>query len=192
MNDIYSTQEVANLLDLSPRTIITWIDKGKMPAYKTLGGHRRIKKDDLVVFLNDNGMPIPDSLVQPTIIVIDDDDTIRENIVNILRQKYSDIVIKGFDSTIDALVEIQTGKNHIIVVDIVMPYMDGLELCARIKKNELTKNARIIAISGYLSASNNEEVIAAGADDFYCKDQPIEVLLEKVNNLLNRRIVSMK
>lgn len=59
MKDILTTFEVAKLLNLSPYTIRYWIEKGLLNAFRTPGGHRRVKLSDLMEFLKENKMPLP-------------------------------------------------------------------------------------------------------------------------------------
>ncbi|PJA16819.1 MAG: hypothetical protein COX65_01795, partial [Elusimicrobia bacterium CG_4_10_14_0_2_um_filter_56_8] len=75
---IFSTFEVAKMLELSPGTVANWVDAGRLTAYNTLGGHRRIKAEDLKTFLEENNNPVPKELsarmssVKKVLIVEDD------------------------------------------------------------------------------------------------------------------------
>ena len=56
---VFTTGEVADLLHIHQTTVIDWIEKGHMGRYRTPGGHRRIQKEQLLVFLQEHKMPIP-------------------------------------------------------------------------------------------------------------------------------------
>jgi excisionase family DNA binding protein len=58
--DILTVSQAGKYCKVSPKTIINWIDGGHIKAYKTVGGHRRIKQEDLDDFLRKNAMPIPE------------------------------------------------------------------------------------------------------------------------------------
>ena len=59
---VFTTFEAAKLCHVSPLSIINWVNAGRLPAFRTPGGHRRIRRDDLARFMRDNGIPLPDEL----------------------------------------------------------------------------------------------------------------------------------
>src|SRR6266496_492556 len=61
---IYTTHEVSRLLQVNPRSVINWIDQNLLPSYRTPGGHRRIRRDDLLAFLRKHQIPTPAALVE--------------------------------------------------------------------------------------------------------------------------------
>jgi len=80
---VYTTHDVAKYCHVTMTTVVNWIEEGSLKAYKTKGGHRRIKKNDLLEFLRDNNMPI--SLNQ-SILVVDDDASIRSGLKKLLEK----------------------------------------------------------------------------------------------------------
>jgi len=56
---VYSTYEIGKICGVTMQTVIEWEKKGKIIAFKTLGGHRRILEADLLDFLKTNKIPIP-------------------------------------------------------------------------------------------------------------------------------------
>ena len=59
MKELLTTFEIARLCKVDISTVIHWVDTGKLPAYKTPGGHRRIRYLDFTKFLKDYALPIP-------------------------------------------------------------------------------------------------------------------------------------
>jgi excisionase family DNA binding protein len=59
MKGAYSTHDVARICHVTPMTVIRWIEDGKLPAFKTVGGHRRIRGADLQSFCTSRGIPMP-------------------------------------------------------------------------------------------------------------------------------------
>src|SRR5215813_9542473 len=55
--DIFSTHDAARICRVTPMTVIRWIKEGKIPAFKTAGGHRRILRADLIRFCKSRGIP---------------------------------------------------------------------------------------------------------------------------------------
>ena len=87
--DFYTTHEISRFCNVYPTTVINWIKDGLLPAYTTPGGHRRIKKIDLVKLMKKNNMPVPDELAKSgknKVLVIDDDPKIPKKNPEVLIQ----------------------------------------------------------------------------------------------------------
>src|ERR1051325_1007204 len=84
--NIYTTHEVSRLLHVNPRSVINWIEQQLLPSYRTPGGHRRIRRDDLLAFLRKHQIPTPESLVEGTfsVLVVDD----QEEIAGLLKSSF--------------------------------------------------------------------------------------------------------
>ncbi len=62
MERLYTTHDISRLIQVDPSTVSKWIDKGILVAFRTPGGHRRVKSGDLRTFLVSHQMPIPHEL----------------------------------------------------------------------------------------------------------------------------------
>jgi YesN/AraC family two-component response regulator len=85
---------------------------------------------------------------------------------------------------------LESAKKYIpdlIVSDIMMPLMDGLEMCALLKKDERTNHIPIILLTARSSVENNIEGLNTGADDYICKPFHAKVLELKIKNLITRQ-----
>lgn len=85
--DFYTTHQVSKLCDVYPTTVINWIKEGLLPAYTTPGGHRRIKRDDLLRLMKKNNMPIPEEVAKGNknkVLAIDDDPKILKMLKTVL------------------------------------------------------------------------------------------------------------
>ena len=90
MDDILTVFQAGKYCNVSPKTIINWIEAGHINAYKTVGGHRRIKKSDLEGFMRKQGIPIPEEEMvseRKRILIVDDDPIIVETIVQALERR---------------------------------------------------------------------------------------------------------
>src|SRR5262249_17749261 len=86
---IYTTHDVSRILNVDPRSVINWIDQDLLPAFRTPGGHRRIRREDLLSFLHKQQIPIPPVLLEAKfkILIVDDDESIVELVrTSLLRQ----------------------------------------------------------------------------------------------------------
>src|SRR4030095_8004328 len=104
---IYTTHEVSRLLHVNPRSVINWIEQSLLPSYRTPGGHRRIRHDDLLAFLRKHQIPTPASLVAGnfSVLIVDDDKEIIDLVRTfLLRQGGCEIFIAS--DGITALLEV--------------------------------------------------------------------------------------
>ncbi len=179
---IYTPHEVSRLLHVNPRSVINWIDQNLLPSYRTPGGHRRIRREDLVAFLRKHQIPTPASLMcgKFTVLIVDDEEDIVNLIKTYLRRQGSYEVSSASDG-ITALIEIGRVKPDLLILDIMIPGIDGFEVCRRIKAGSANKTT-IIAISGV--ADCEKKILEAGADAFMPKPVDLDKLHTAVRRLL--------
>jgi len=145
---IYTTHDVSRILQVNPRSVINWIDQDLLPAYRTPGGHRRIRREDLLSFLRKHQIPIPPILLEGKfkILIVDDDENIVELIRTFLLHQGIYEVTSANDG-ITALIEVGRNKPDLLILDINIPGVDGIEVCRRIKSDSAKKTA-IVVVSG--------------------------------------------
>jgi excisionase family DNA binding protein len=179
---IYTTHEVSRLLQVNPRSVINWIEQSLLPSYRTPGGHRRIRRDDLLVFLRKHQIPTPASLVDATfsVLIVDDEDDIANMMKSYFQQQGGYEVSTASDG-ITALMEVGRIKPDLLILDVMIPGFDGIEVCRRIKENSSNKTS-IIAISGV--DTNENRILEAGADAFMLKPVDLDKLHTEARRLL--------
>lgn len=163
---IFSSHEVGALLQANPSTVIRWIDSGQLKAYRTPGGHRRVRQRDLLSFLRTYGMPIPSELLgkeAPRILLIDDDAKFLRALKRGLSKIFPEGEIETCTSGVEALIKMGTTKPDIVVLDVFMPEVDGVEVCRKIKANPATARIDVIAITGRPAPDVERKVRRAGA-----------------------------
>jgi two-component system, cell cycle response regulator len=116
------------------------------------------------------------------ILVVDDDPEIRETITAYLR--IAGYNADGSENAEKALSVMKTRKIDVVITDIIMNGMDGLEMTRRIKENYDTD---IIVTTGYTGSYSYEEAIGQGADDFVFKPFKLEELLLRLQRVLRER-----
>src|SRR5262252_9031501 len=164
---IYTTHEVSRLLHVNPRSVINWIEQSLLPCYRTPGGHRRIRREDLLVFVRRQKIPTPATLVQSkfTVLIVDDDQNITDLIRAFLLRQGSYEVASASDG-IGALIEVGRIKPDLLILDLKIPGVDGIDVCRRIKSDSANRTA-IIAVSG--NSGYGDTSLQAGADAFMLK-----------------------
>lgn len=185
--EILTVSQASKYCNVSSKTIINWIEAGHLKAYKTVGGHRRIKKEDLDQFLKDKGMPLPEEPKgeeRKKILVVDDDKIIVETIVQSLEEdEYGYEMISASDG-FEAGLQVSHFKPDLLILDIMMPDINGYEVCQKIKLNPETKDIKIIVLSAYLNDEAFKQMKEYGADACFSKPLPLEQLKYEVAKLL--------
>ena len=118
------------------------------------------------------------------ILIVDDDSHIQKLLTKILSaQKYETAVASdGFE----AGVKVTEFKPGLIILDLFMPGMDGFEVCKRIKKNPLSSQIKILAITGYDTEENKNRILEAGADCYVVKPFENDEFLQQIEDLLGK------
>ena len=187
MDDIFTVFQASKYCNVSPKTIINWIEAGHIIAYKTVGGHRRIKRPDLEGFMRKQGIPIPQEEVvdeRKRILIVDDDAIIVETIVQALEEEQYDYELISAADGFEAGLQVNHFKPHLLILDIMMPDIKGYEVCRKIKSNEETKDTKIIVLSAYLDDEKFKKMREYGADLCFSKPFPLPQLKEEVARLL--------
>src|SRR5262245_25482299 len=125
---IYTTHEVSHLLQVNPRSIINWIEQDLLPSYRTPGGHRRIRHDDLLAFLRKHQIPMPAAMVEGhfSVLIVEDDPEIVRILKTYLERQAGYTTHVAADG-IAALIEIGRLKPDLMILDILIPGVDGVE-----------------------------------------------------------------
>ncbi len=187
MEDILTVAKASDYCQVSPKTIINWVEAGHIEAYKTVGGHRRIKKNNLEAFMEKQGIPIPKNEMKEKrkrILVVDDDPIIVETIVMALEEDEFDYEVISASDGFEAGLQVNHFKPHLLILDIMMPDIKGYEVCKKVKSNPETKHTRIIVLSAYLDEEKFKQMKEYGADVCFSKPLPLPQLREEVARLL--------
>jgi excisionase family DNA binding protein len=190
--NVFTVNQVSELLQVSPQTIVNWIEAGKLEAYKTPGGHRRVKKSDLEGFVEKHNMPVfglsstPDEegKKMKKILVVDDDQVIVETLTAGLEEDPHEYEVITAADGFEAGIQVSHFKPDLLILDIMMPDIDGYEVCRKLKSSEETKHIKIIVLSGYLDEENYKKMREYGADLCFSKPLPLDKLREEIARLL--------
>ena len=157
----------------------------KVKSSRRPRGHHRISKVELYSFARQHGIvPVSGShFTGARILIIDDDTAIRDILLRILTKSgyLVTMAVDGFDVGI----KVSEFKPELILMDLVMPGMDGIEACRRIKDNPDTSGIRVVLMTDFDTPENREHAKQAGPDGYLSKPIGKDVLLEKVKDLLS-------
>jgi excisionase family DNA binding protein len=173
---LLTSHEVGDLLQVNPSSVKKWVNEGRIAAFRTPGGHRRIRVADLVDFLTRHEMPIPSRLAAASrrrMLVVDDDTMALRALERRLKPYLPRLQVELTSNGIDALVLVGSFKPHLIVLDVYMPELDGVEVCRRLKLKPETRDIGVIVTSAHLSKAVEDNARAAGA--LTCVPKPIDL-----------------
>jgi excisionase family DNA binding protein len=180
---LLTSSEVGVLLQVNASSVKKWVNAGFLSAFRTPGGHRRIRAADLIDFLGRHRMPVPHALrgAARRRVVIVDDDRLQLRALERRLKRYSDVVaVEVIDDPLDALVTIGAAPAHAVVVDVVMPHASGLELCRALRKHDATRDALLIAVSAHMTPVLADEARRAGANHAVGKPIDLQFLLNEL------------
>ncbi len=162
----FSTSEVAIFCHVTADTIRKWAEAGRIRVFKTPGGHRRIRLEDLLHFLRENGIPIHESLQEGgnKILVVDDEKAIVSLVRRFLERSKVPFQIAMASDGYEAGHQVASFKPDVIFLDLRLPGIDGFEVCRRIKSDPVTSCTHIIAMTGYFEDEVASKIIELGAD----------------------------
>lgn len=126
---------------------------------------------------------ISKSTTRQKVLIVEDD---RKQVIFIVDQ----IEAMGLTAVvarngIDALEQAHLEKPALMILDIMMPKMDGNEVCRRVKSDPETKHIPVLMLSAQGPLKDNSVALESGADDYMAKPYEIDVLEARVKNLLN-------
>lgn len=169
MKKYFTPLEAAALLMVSPVTVRQWARKGLLPSVSTAGGHRRFLLDGLQQFASEHGIRLEaDPLEAPAepqrILLVDDDPVFAEYLREIVLEADPNARVECAADGFQAGQLTETLRPQLVVIDINMPGIDGIELCRRLRANPTTARVRLVVLSGVLSDRKSAAARASGAD----------------------------
>jgi excisionase family DNA binding protein len=150
---VYTTFETAKLCHVSPLSIINWVNAGRLPAFRTPGGHRRIRREDKVL-------------------VVDDEGSIREVLSEHLTTRAKSYEVLTAADGFEAGRLVATFRPDVVLLDLRMPGLDGFQICRTIKADPDTSSTVVIAMTGFYSPETEARILECGA--IRCFAKPVE------------------
>jgi excisionase family DNA binding protein len=187
---VYTTGEAAKICKVSQQTIIRCFDSGQLKGFRVPGSRfRRIPRDVLYKFMKENGIPT-DALEsgKRKALLVDDDPELVELIRDVLEAD-GRFEVRVANNGFDAGMMTKEYRPDIIVLDVMLPDINGKEVCQRVRSDSSMDDVKIICISGMVEQDKVADLKEAGADDFMQKPFEIEVLVERICQHLDMEVV---
>ncbi len=142
----YSTTEIAHRLGISTQTVQRWVDTGKLKAWKTLGGHRRIEAEGAERLLHLHEKGAPEALVR-SVLVVDDNPDDRDVLVHLVETALPQVQVAAADNGLHGLVAIGQMVPDVVITDLMMPHINGFEMLRHLLAGCAVRPRVVLAIS---------------------------------------------
>jgi len=188
---VYTTGEAAKICKVSQQTIIRCFDSGQLKGFRVPGSRfRRIPRDVLYKFMKENGIPT-DALEsgKRKALIVDDDPELVELIRDVLEAD-GRFEVRVANNGFDAGMMTKEYRPDIIVLDVMLPDINGKEVCQRVRSDSSMDDVKIICISGMVEQDKVADLKEAGANDFMQKPFEVEALVERICQHLDMEPVS--
>jgi len=185
MKDLFTTGEAAEICRVSQQTIIRCFDAGRLEGFRVPGSRfRRIPRQNLIKFMKDNNIPL-DSIEsgKRKVLVVDDDAEIVELIVEVL-ERDGRFELKTASSGYEAGMATERFRPDLILLDYMLPDVNGNVVCQTIRKNPEFENIKIVIVSGVVKEDEIAQLLKSGAEDFIRKPFNITELTDKITAVL--------
>ncbi len=182
---VFTTGEAAKICKVSQQTIIRCFDNGSLKGFRVPGSRfRRIPRDQLYSFMKDNGIPT-DALEdgKRKVLIVDDDEELVELMVDVFVRD-SRFDYKTANNGFDAGMLVKEFRPDLVVLDVMLPDINGKEVCQRVRSDPTMSSVKIICISGMVEQDKIADLRLAGADDFMNKPFAVDMLLERCCEML--------
>jgi excisionase family DNA binding protein len=183
---VYTTGEAAEICKLSQQTVIRCFDSGQLKGFRVPGSKfRRIPRAELLAFMKTNGIPMEslETDYKIRVLVVDDDPDVVELFVDALKEDGL-FEVATASTGYGAGVMTQQFSPDIVVLDFMLPDINGNAVCRTIRENPEMKHIKVLVISGAVNPAEIDKLKAAGADDFIKKPFNIEHVTRRIKELV--------
>jgi excisionase family DNA binding protein len=185
MKTVFTTGEAAKICKVSQQTIIRCFDNGQLKGFRVPGSRfRRIPREMLYKFMKDNGIPT-DALEsgKRKVLLVDDDVELVELMTKVLEED-GRFEVRIATTGFDAGMMVKEYRPDLIVLDVMLPDINGKEVCQRVRADNTLEEVRILCISGMIEDDKIQDLKLSGADEFLHKPFEIEALIDRMCGLL--------
>ncbi len=181
------TFEIARRCHVTPTTVFRWIKGGKLRAFRTAGGRNRVLESDIETFLK--SLDIPDETKkEPSgrtrVLIVDDELSVRRFIRRLIERTFPKVEIDEAKDGYEAGFKTRDFRPDLVILDLLLPCIDGIKVCRIIRRSPDLKGTRIIAVTGYKAEKSRRVFMRAGANEFLTKPFSPKELIRLVGQLL--------
>ncbi|MBF0379175.1 MAG: response regulator [Desulfamplus sp.] len=182
--DILTIPQAAKYCGVTRMSMWRWVKAGKINSFVTPGGHHRIIKSDLEKSLKAQGMKMMIRQIDAParVLIVDDNELVVKGLEKLFIEETFEVEVAkdGFEAGVKA----KQFNPDLIILDLMMPHMDGFEACKFLKNNDSTSHIKILILTGHASKENMNAIMDVGADDYMEKPVDNAELVDKAEDLL--------
>jgi excisionase family DNA binding protein len=171
--------EIARRCHVTPTTVYRWIKDGRLPAFKTGGGHHRVWEHDLLTFeasLSLSGIN--------KVLIIEDDPAMRRLMRRLIENHFNHVEVHEAVDGYDGGFKTMELRPTLVLLDLLLPSIHGIRVCKTIRRAKGLQDTKIIAVTGYQIEKTKRIILRAGADAFLAKPFSNESFIETVRHFL--------
>ncbi|MFZ2404361.1 MAG: response regulator, partial [Methylobacter sp.] len=147
-----------------------WAHKGLLASEITLGGHRRFLRETVEEFAK-QCKTMPQRKIF-RVLIVDDDKQVAGFLVEWLTGLDESFIVDTAADGFEAGSKLHTFKPDVMLLDVMMPGLNGFDICRQIKAAQDTSDIRVIAMTGHPSQQNAQRILDAGAEA--CISKPLD------------------
>ena len=174
-------KEVAAELMVTPETVRLWVQKGLLQADLTAGGHRRFKREEIDAFTRRRHGRAANAPIR--ILIVDDEQQMIDMLIDMFESAATPMITESASSGFEAGRKVASFGPDVVLLDIMMPGINGFEVCEQIVR-EKGRSVRVIGMTGFHSTENAERMHAAGA--IACLPKPLN--FEQLEQLISAQV----
>jgi excisionase family DNA binding protein len=178
--ELFSSYLIGKMLNVSRQAVNQWIDKNYMKSHRTPGGHRRVRREDLLAFLAQRGIPVPDQLRDeptpaaqgahpPRVVLLDDNGDFLTLIEQAATDAMPEAVVEKYTHPFDGLVAIGARPPWLLVLDLKMP-----------QRNPLTREIPIVVVTAYDQDASLDRLRSLNVEQVISKTRPLSEIAEAI------------
>lgn len=160
-NGYCSTTQAAKMLGISVGTVQQLVENGKLQAWKTSGGHRRILLQSVEALLASPAavsQNLPAKIAkQLAVYIVEDDAVLLKGYQKLIEKTQLPITLALFDNGLDAMLQIGSSFPDVLVLDLEVPFIDGFEMLNRLQNIATNKTKHILVITGLTEAEISQK-----------------------------------
>ncbi len=185
--EVLTTFEASRYLNVAPKTVSNWIDAGHLKAYRTVGGHRRIRREDLEAFISaqQSGRRQRAGVQKRRVLIVDDEPAAAEAMAQAIREADPTCEVQVASSGFEAGVKVADLTPDLVILDLGIPGARPAEIFRHIRSRPATRQARILALAAEAQPEILEEGVRLGANRCIPKTLDAVQLRREVSLLLS-------
>lgn len=189
--EILGTTDISKICGVTTQTVQSWIDRGVLKAFRTPGGHRRVKREDFIEFLHKFQFPAASRAsapTQPRILIADDEKDLRDSIQQLLARAFPSAAITVCSTGAEALIQMGLNRPDLAILDVFMPGLSGIQILEKIAETPEFKHTKVIIITGHKNKTPEDRLNELGVSAVLYKPFNIADLKKYVEPIIKSPI----